>query len=76
MPKDLTTADIQEDWKVREYVEIIQINIMKVVQFLNDFDSSVREKLGRLNEKLNRIERNLEYCEASYESAMQGESEL
>ena len=52
----LTTKDIQEDWKSREFVEIININIMKTVQFLNEFDSSVREKLGRLNEKLNRIE--------------------
>ena len=42
---------------------------MKTVQFLNEFDSSVREKLGRLNEKLNKIERNLDYCESSFEAA-------
>ena len=55
-------------------MEIIQLNIMKTVQFLNEFDSSVREKLGRMNEKLNMIERNLSYCEASFESAIkQGE---
>ena len=65
----LTTQDIQDDWKRREFLEIIQINIMKTVQSLNEFDSSVREKLGRLNEKLNKIERNLDYCESSFEAA-------
>ena len=72
----LTSADIQDDWKSREFVEIVQINIMKVVQFLNDFDATVREKLGRLNEKLNKIERNLDYCEASFEAAVTNEFEV
>ena len=72
----LSTSEIQEDWKSREFVEIVQINIMKVVQFLNEFDASVREKLGRLNEKLNKIERNLEFCEASFESAINDDDEV
>ena len=69
------TEDIQNDWKTREFVEIIKINVMNVVQFLNDFDSSIRYKLGTLNEKLNKIERNLEYCEASFNSAINEDDE-
>ena len=68
MADELTTQDIQEDWKRREFLEIVQLNIMKIVQFLNEFDSSVRERLGRLNSKLNQIERNLDYCESSFEA--------
>ena len=72
----LTTQDIQEDWKRREFLEIIQLNIMKIVQFLNEFDASVRERLGRMNSKLNRIERNLDYCESSFEAAEKGGEEI
>ena len=71
----INTEDIQNDWKTREFVEIIKINVMNVVQFLNDFDSSIRYKLGTLNEKLNKIERNLEYCEASFNSAINEDDE-
>jgi hypothetical protein len=71
----INTEDIQNDWKTREFVEIIKINVMNVVQFLNDFDSSIRYKLGTLNEKLNKIERNLEYCETSFNSAINEDDE-
>ena len=76
MSTTLTTADVQEDWKTREFIEIVQLNIMKTVQFLNEFDSSVRDKLGRMNEKLNAIERTLDYCEASFESAIKHGEEV
>ena len=69
MADELTTQDIQDDWKKREFIEIVQLNIMKIVQFLNEFDASVRERLGHMNSKLNRIERNLDYCESSFEAA-------
>ena len=72
----LTTRDIQEDWKRREFLEIVQLNIMKIVQFLNEFDASVREKLAHMNSKLNKIERNLDYCESSFESAAKEGDEI
>ena len=50
---------------IREFLEIVQLNIMKLIQFLNDFDVTIRGKLGQLNEKLNKVERNLEYCESA-----------
>ena len=72
----LSTAEIQGDWKKREFVEIIKINVLKVAQFLNDFDATVRERLGTLNAKLNRIERNIDYCEASFDSVIKGGNDL
>ena len=72
----LTTKDIQEDWKRREFLEIVQLNIMKIVQFLNEFDASVREKLAHMNSKSNKIERNLDYCESSFESAAKEGDEI
>ena len=30
---------IQQDWKNREYVELITTNIKKIADFLNSFDS-------------------------------------
>ena len=72
----LTTKDIQEDWKRREFLEIVQLNIMKIVQFLNEFDASVRERLALMNSKLNKIERNLDYCESSFESAAKDGKEI
>ena len=72
----LSPAAVQEDWKAREFVEVVKINVMKISQFLNDFDASVREKLGNLNAKLNKIERCLEYCEASFDSAINDVDEV
>ena len=37
---------VQRDWKEREFVETIQLNIMQIVAFLNTFDQSARFKLG------------------------------
>ena len=67
----LSTQFIQESWQSREFTEIVQINIMNIIQFLNDFDTTVRGRLGKLNEKLNQLERTLEYCEASIQVSLQ-----
>jgi hypothetical protein len=60
-----TSSAIQNDWQNRELIEIIQLNILQVATFLNQFDLSMRSKLAGLNEKLNKLERSLEYCEAA-----------
>jgi len=41
----------------------------KITSFLNEFDSSCRYRLAKLNEKLTTLERKLEYIEARMESA-------
>ena len=55
---------IQQDWKNREFVEIITNSIKKIAEFLNAFDLSARSRLATLNEKLTNLERHVEYMEA------------
>jgi uncharacterized protein len=59
---------IQQDWDDREQIESIDVKIVKAVAFLNDFDAIVRGKIAEMSEKLSRLERNVEYCEASIRS--------
>jgi len=60
-----SAASVQKDWNDREFTEVVQLNVIKISSFLNTFDSTVRSKLSKLNEKLNKLERNLTYCEAA-----------
>ena len=68
-----TVQTIQEDWENRELVEIIQMNILTITNFLNKFDTSTRYKLARINEKLSKLERALDYCESAVKSTMEVE---
>lgn len=56
---------IQRDWQTREFVEVVKLNLLQIVHFLNKFDQSARFKLSRINEKLHTLERTLEFCEAA-----------
>ncbi|CAN0125843.1 unnamed protein product [Phaeothamnion confervicola] len=60
-----TTAAIQKDWHDRETVEVVHLNIVKITRIMNEFDLSVRYKLARLSERINDLERTLEYLEAT-----------
>jgi chromosome 3 open reading frame 10 len=55
---------IQQDWSNREYIEVITSNIKKITDFLNSFELSCRSKLAILDEKLEKIEKNIDYVEA------------
>jgi hypothetical protein len=54
---------MKRDWDERELLEIVQMNVMKIVEFLNNFDRSTRYHLATLNEKLTKLESSLEYVE-------------
>mmetsp|Transcript_1386 Transcript_1386/g.4168 ORF Transcript_1386/g.4168 Transcript_1386/m.4168 type:complete len:85 (+) Transcript_1386:117-371(+) len=64
---------IQQDWEDRELIEMIQINILTITTFLNKVDTSTRYKLARINEKLSKLERTLDYCEAAVKSTLETE---
>ena len=49
----------------------MQINVLKIANFLNQFDMTVRGKLSELNEKMNKLERAIEYCEAATKSSLE-----
>ena len=51
-------------------MQVVQLNVLQIVNFLNQFDKSVRFKLSRLNEKLGKLERSLDYCEAAMKTTM------
>ncbi len=55
---------IQQDWSNREFIEIIVSNIKKMTDFLNSFELSCRSKLSLIDEKLTKLERQIDYVEA------------
>lgn len=55
---------IQKDWANREYIWLISGSINKIADFLNSFDASTRGKLNKINERLNVLERKVEFIEA------------
>mmetsp|Transcript_3729 Transcript_3729/g.3865 ORF Transcript_3729/g.3865 Transcript_3729/m.3865 type:complete len:88 (+) Transcript_3729:154-417(+) len=64
-------AKVQQDWDDRELVEVVQLNIQKIASFLHHFDQTMKYKLGNLNSKLNKLERAVDYCEASIHTSLQ-----
>lgn len=52
-------------------LQVVQINVLKIANFLNQFDMTVRGKLSELNEKMNKLERAIEYCEAATKSSLE-----
>jgi uncharacterized protein len=55
---------IQQDWSNREYIEVIISNIKKLTDFLNSFELSCRSKLAMLDEKLTKLEHQIDFVEA------------
>lgn len=62
--REAIQKQIQQDWANREYIEIITGSIKKIADFLNSFDMSCRGKMAVLNERLNQLERKIDYLEA------------
>lgn len=63
------TKMIVNDWEDREFIEVIQLNVVQMTKFLNDFDMTMRYKLSNLNNKLTKLERSIEYCETSMKNS-------
>ncbi|GMI01336.1 hypothetical protein TrLO_g1127 [Triparma laevis f. longispina] len=61
----MSNQTIQQDWENRELTEIVQLNILQITSFLNKFDLATRSKLAKINEKLNSLERTLDFCETA-----------
>jgi len=55
---------IQQDWTNREEIETITSNIKKITDFLNSFELSCRSKLAMLDEKLSKLEKQIDFVEA------------
>jgi hypothetical protein len=59
-----TKSYIQADWEQREWIEGVNTNLKKVVEFLNKFETSTKFRLAKINEKLNTLERQVTFLEA------------
>lgn len=62
---------IQQDWTNREFIEVIITNIKKITDFLNSFELSCKTKMALLDEKLNNLEKKVEYLEAQISKSEQ-----
>ena len=56
---------VQNDWETREVLEMVQLKVLDIVEFVNKFDQQVRYKLSGFHEKLVKLERTLELAESS-----------
>ncbi|KYQ96692.1 component of SCAR regulatory complex [Tieghemostelium lacteum] len=64
----MTKSAIQKDWEQREFIEDISINIQKIIDFMNKFELSTRNRLANVNEKLLILERQVDYLEATFKT--------
>ena len=60
-----------QDWDNRDFVETIQLNVLKLTDFLNEFDRATKQKLARVNGKMSKLERTIEFCEAAVQASLQ-----
>ncbi|VDM38502.1 unnamed protein product [Toxocara canis] len=64
----LTVSSVQrqlrEDWDNREYGQVVADNVKHIADFLSNFELSCRSKIATLNDKLNLLERKVEFLEA------------
>jgi uncharacterized protein len=55
---------VQTDWNRREFAETIQVQILKMTEFLNKFHLSTRHRLSLINERIGWCERMLDNVES------------
>ncbi|KAL6521573.1 putative protein BRICK1 [Orobanche gracilis] len=54
---------VQADWENREFISHISLNVRRLFDFLVQFESTTKNKLANLNEKLDTLERRLKLLE-------------
>eukprot|EP00742_Colponemidia_sp_Colp-10_P004984 GILJ01005325.1.p1 GENE.GILJ01005325.1~~GILJ01005325.1.p1 ORF type:complete len:196 (-),score=29.56 GILJ01005325.1:306-893(-) len=62
-------SHVSVDWSNKEFNAAIQMQILKLSDFLNKFDTSMRYRLACINEKLISLERTLDFVEATLKGA-------
>ncbi|PIC31848.1 hypothetical protein L5515_010259 [Caenorhabditis briggsae] len=55
---------LKDDWDNREFEQVLADNIKSIANFLSTFELSCRSKLATLNDKINLLERKVEFLEA------------
>ncbi len=54
-PRSAHSAAIQRDYNNRDFVETVQLNILQIAEFLNEFERATRTKLATVNEKMSKV---------------------
>ncbi|XP_022859761.1 protein BRICK 1 [Olea europaea var. sylvestris] len=60
---------VQADWENREFISHISLNVRRLFDFLVQFEATTKNKLAKLNEKLDTLERRLELLEVQVGTA-------
>ncbi|KAG6389158.1 protein BRICK 1 [Salvia hispanica] len=60
---------VQADWENREFISHVSLNVRRLFDFLVQFESTTKNKLSKLNEKLGTLERRLELLEVQVSNA-------
>ncbi|KAG6390984.1 hypothetical protein SASPL_148730 [Salvia splendens] len=60
---------VQADWENREFISHVSLNVRRLFDFLVQFESTTKNKLSKLNEKLDTLERRLEMLEVQVSNA-------
>ncbi|XP_057806771.1 protein BRICK 1 [Salvia miltiorrhiza] len=60
---------VQADWENREFISHVSLNVRRLFDFLVQFESTTKNKLSKLNEKLDTLERRLELLEVQVSNA-------
>lgn len=61
----INASPVQQDWEEREFIEVIQLNILQIATFLNEMEMKVKSKLAILNDRLLVIERQIQFVESN-----------
>ena len=61
--------EVKQDWDNREYEQVISTSIKKMSEFFNHFDSSCRVRLAKMDERLSRLEKQVDLIEAQVNQA-------
>lgn len=64
---------VQLDWKNREKIEDISVSILRITEFLNNFEHITKSKLNILSDRLNSLERKMEFVENAVASVEQAQ---
>ena len=61
----MSAGAVQNDWSNREVSEVIQMQILKMTEFLNKFNLSTRHRLATIEGRVSALQRSLAYVEAA-----------
>ena len=66
LPHIIHSSAIQRDWNNRDFIETIQLNVLQITEFLNEFERATKTKLATVNEKMSKVRTRLAHPHSSF----------